>query len=129
MDTGAWRATDPWGCKESDKTAHMRMHTHTCTHTIKLKRHLFQQSLFVQEISNTLNASYRKQRGGSGGKQCGRPRFNPVGKIFWRRKWQPTPVLLPGKSQGQRSVVGYSQWDHKESDTTKRLHFTSLQRK
>ena len=33
--------------------------------------------------------------------QCGRPGFNPwVGKIHWRRKWQPTPVLLPGKSHG-----------------------------
>ena len=59
--------------------------------------------------------------------QCGRPRFNPwVGKILWRRKWQPTPVLLPGKSFGQRSMVGYSPRGHKESDTTERLHFTSL---
>ena len=31
----------------------------------------------------------------------------------WRRKWQSTPVLLPGKSHGQRSLVGYSQWGHK----------------
>ena len=45
-----------------------------------------------------------------------------VGKIQWRRKWQSTPVLLPGKSHGQRSLVGYSR---KESDTTERLHFTS----
>ena len=60
--------------------------------------------------------------------QCRRPRFNPwVGKILWRRKWQPTPVLLPGKSHGQRSMVGYSPWGRKESDTTERLHFTSLQ--
>ena len=43
--------------------------------------------------------------------QCGRPGFNPwVGKIPWRRKWQSTPVLLPGKSHGQRSLVGYSPW-------------------
>ena len=40
----------------------------------------------------------------------------------WRRKWQPTPVLLPGKSHGQRSLVGYSPWGRKESDTTERLH-------
>ena len=33
-----------------------------------------------------------------------------VGKIPWRRKWQPTPVLLPGKSHGQRNLVGYSPW-------------------
>ena len=34
----------------------------------------------------------------------------------------PTPVLLPGKSHGQRSLVGYSPWGRKESDTTERLH-------
>ena len=33
-----------------------------------------------------------------------------VGKILWRRKWQSTPVFLPGKSHGQRSLVGYSPW-------------------
>ena len=38
-------------------------------------------------------------------------------------KWQPTPVLLPGKSHGQRSIVGYSPWGCKESHTTERLHF------
>ena len=48
--------------------------------------------------------------------QCGRPGFHPwVRKIPWRRKWQSTPVLLPGKSHGQRSLVGYSPWGHKES--------------
>ena len=46
--------------------------------------------------------------------QCGRPGFDPwVRKIPWRRKWQSTPVLLPGKSHGQRSLVGYSPWGHK----------------
>ena len=45
--------------------------------------------------------------------------FDPwVGKIPWRRKWQPTPVLLPGKSHGQRSLVDYISWGRKESDTT-----------
>ena len=37
--------------------------------------------------------------------------------------WHPTPVLLPGKSHGRRSLVGCSPWGHKESDTTERLHF------
>ena len=56
--------------------------------------------------------------------QCGRPKFNPwVGKISWRRKWQPTPVFLLGKFRGQRSRVGYSPWGRKESDTTEQLHF------
>ena len=55
--------------------------------------------------------------------QFGRPGFDPcIGKIPWRRKWQPTPVLLPGKSHGQRILVGYSPWGRKELDTTERLH-------
>ena len=50
---------------------------------------------------------------------AGRPGFNPwVRKILWRRKWQPTPVLLPGKSHEQRSMVGYSPLGRKEVDTT-----------
>ena len=49
-------------------------------------------------------------------KTCG---FHPwVGKTAWRRAWQPTPVFLPGESQGQRSVAGYSPWGCKESDMT-----------
>ena len=46
--------------------------------------------------------------------QCRRHRFNPwVGKIPWRRAWQPTLVFLIGKSPGQRSLLGYSPWGHK----------------
>ena len=52
-----------------------------------------------------------------------RPRFNPwVGKITWRRKWQPSPVFLPGESHGRRSLVGYSPQGRKESDMTERLN-------
>ena len=43
--------------------------------------------------------------------------------MHWRRKWQPTPVFLPGDSQGQRSLVGYHLWGYTESDTTERLQF------
>ena len=56
--------------------------------------------------------------------QSGRPGFDPwVGKIPWRRKWQPTPLFLPGKSHGQRILAGCSPWGHKELDTTERLHY------
>ena len=41
----------------------------------------------------------------------------------WRRQWHPTPVLLPGKSHGWRSLVDCSPWGHEESDTPERLHF------
>ena len=51
--------------------------------------------------------------------QCRRHVFDPwFGKIFWRMKWQPTPVFLPGKSYGQRSLAGYSLWGCKKSVTT-----------
>ena len=60
---------------------------------------------------------------GSAGKkftcQCRRRRSDSwVRKIPWRRKWQFTPVFLPGKFHGQRSLAGCSPWGHKESDTT-----------
>ena len=45
----------------------------------------------------------------------------PACQCRWRRKWQPTPVLLPGISHGWRSLVGYNPWGHKESDTTEQL--------
>ena len=43
--------------------------------------------------------------------------------FLWRRQRHPTPVLLPGKSHGWRSLVGCSPWGHEESDTTEQLHF------
>ena len=43
--------------------------------------------------------------------------------LIWRRRWHPTPVLLPGKSHGWRSLVGCSPWGLEESDTTEQLHF------
>ena len=46
-----------------------------------------------------------------------------TGVSFRRRQWQPTPVLLLGKSHGQKSLVGCSPWGRQESDTTERLHF------
>ena len=46
------------------------------------------------------------------------------GRFPWRRKWQPTPIFLPGKSHGQRKLAGYSPWGRKESDTAERLYFT-----
>ena len=50
-------------------------------------------------------------------RRCKGCSFNPwVGKIRWRRKWQPTPAFLPGKFHGQRSLAGYSLWGHKQSD-------------
>ena len=55
-------------------------------------------------------------------RRCRRCGFNPwAGKILWNRKWQPTTVFLPGKSHGQRSLVGYSPCGCQESGMTERL--------
>ena len=57
----------------------------------------------------------------------GRSNFSILGNLYTvlhkniRRKWQPTPVFLPGEFHGQRTLVGYSSWGHKESYTTERL--------
>ena len=57
--------------------------------------------------------------------QCKRPRFDPwVGKISWRRAWQPTPVFLPGELHGQNSLVGCSPQGRKELDMIERLTLT-----
>ena len=59
--------------------------------------------------------------------QCGRPGFDPwVRKIHWSRKWQPTPKDLPGEFCGQKSLMGYSPWDRKESDKTELLTLSFL---
>ena len=48
-----------------------------------------------------------------------RGEFDPlIVKIPWKRKWQPTPVFLPGKFHGRGSLGGYSPWGRKELDTT-----------
>ena len=60
--------------------------------------------------------------------QCKRCRFYPqVRKISWRRKWQPILLFLPGKSLGQRSLVGYRPWIQKEPDMTERVNTTTCQ--
>ena len=46
----------------------------------------------------------------------------PGSGISWRRKWQPTPVFLPGELHCQRSLVGYTPWGHKGSDMTEQTH-------
>ena len=79
---------------------------------------------FIQPITHCVYpGNFLDFPGGSSGKelacQCRRPkslRFDPcMGKIPWRRAWQPPPVFLPGESHGQKSLVGYSPWSHKDT--------------
>ena len=92
MDRGTWRAT---------------------VHGVAKSRTL---------LSNYAQHSTGSTSGNESTCQCRRHKrcsFDPwIGKVIWRRKWQPTPISLPGKSHGQRSLVGYSPWGHKESDST-----------
>ena len=50
-------------------------------------------------------------------------KYHILRHIYWRKCWHPTPVLLPGKPHGWRSLVDYSPWGRKELDMTERLHF------
>ena len=55
-------------------------------------------------------------------RRCRRRGFNPwVGKIPWRKKWQPSPVFFLGESHGQRSWEGHNPWGDEEPDTTEQL--------
>ena len=75
---------------------------------VKQSYHIMQASKVVLVVKNS--CLFRRHR------------LNPrVGKIPWRRTWQPTPVFLLGESHGQRCLVGYSPWGCKESDTTEQL--------
>ena len=70
-------------------------------------------------------ASYvRSEKGFPGGiRRCKKHGFDPwIRKILWSRKWQPTLVFLPGEFHGRRSLVGYSPWGIKESDTAEHTH-------
>ena len=90
---------------------------------LSIRIHQLMESEHISEAS-------RVHSGKESACQCvGRIRcvFDPwMGKILWRRKWQPIPVFLPGASHGQRSLVGYSPWGHKESDTAEATEYTGV---
>ena len=95
-----------------------------------LGQRAFQTTLPCHHLGSSHEHGMGLPRGLSGSRvhlQCRRDRrcgFDPwVGKIPWRRAWQPTPVFLSGESHGQRSLVGYSPWSHKP-DTTKAMEHT-----
>ena len=77
---------------------YIHTHTHTYYLEISISYAIFKVSPWC--LSGKKNAC-----------QCRRQSFNPwVRKIPWSRQWQPTPVFLPGKSYGQRSLAGYRPW-------------------
>ena len=78
--------------------------------------------VFLNSNSRYNSITGKRHSGTESASQCGRCKrrgFSPwIGKIPWSKKWQPTPVFLPGKFHGQRNLEGYSLWGLKESDTT-----------
>ena len=96
----AWQSTPIFLPGESHEQSQTWLRTHTCC----------------------LPGSTSGKESASQGKKSKRHGFNSwIGKIPWRRKWQPTPIFLPAKSQGEKSLEGYSPKGHKESDLTEQL--------
>ena len=118
-------------CLLSAFTSHLMLTRLVETHFLHLKGIQIQiygttanmTSLSIQIYSSFLKLNLKLVFSGKeSAYQCKRHkgcRFDPwVGKIPWRRAWQLTPVFLPRESHGQRSLVGYSPLDHKQSDMT-----------
>ena len=82
-------------------------------------------ALLSEKVGNAQQGFSAGASGGEPACQCRRRKrlgFSPwVGKIPWRRKWQPTPVFLPGESHGQGSLASCSLWGRKELDTTQAI--------
>ena len=120
LDKGGWRG--PWGHKDLDTTKQLSTHTPLLILSLTISEP--PSLVYFSSSAFNITAHISGFLAGSSCLQCRRPGFDPWdGKIPWRRKWQPTPVHLPGKSHGRRSLVGYSPWGRKESDTTEQLHF------
>ena len=104
MDRGAWQATVHGISKESDMTERLSLSLYIwkILSTPKILK-------LIQGLPWWLCGKKKKKK--KTNCQCRRPGFDPwVRKIPWRRKWQPSPVFLSGKSHGQRILVGYSPW-------------------
>ena len=92
--------------EEADRSCFMRFNERSCLLKIKVQREPASADIEVAAVFQKIQ-------------------LRQLMKAFTlNRKWPSTPGLLPGKSHGQRSLVGYSPWGRKESDTTERLHFT-----
>ena len=95
-------------CFLQDGSSYKRRHLHGTCHRADGR------ILFRDYCTSGLPGWLRGKESACQCRRCTRPGSNPwVGKIPWRKKWQPTPVCLPGKSHGQRSLVGYYPRGHK----------------
>ena len=90
----------------------------------------FLEAVWWRQKREEFMMTFPFQRGRGGGQKMVRISHLELvtkSRLIWRRKWQATPVSLPGKSHGQRSLVVYSPWGRKELDTTEQLTFTFSQ--
>ena len=102
-------------CPSTDEWVKKLWYIYTMEHYSALKRNAFESVLMKWMSLQPIIQSEVSQKEES--------KYHTLTHTSWRRQWHPTPVLLPGKSHGQRSLVGYSPWGRQELDTTERLHF------
>ena len=88
--------------------------------------YLYSNTIYILNFPGGSDGKASAYNAGDLGSIPGSGRSSGEGSSSTLEKDQSTPVLLPGKSHGRRSLIGYSPWGHKESDMTERLHFTSL---
>ena len=113
-EPGRWQSmgSKSWHNRSNLARAHACVHTHTHTHT---HTYIF----FLRGFPGGFTTSKEPACQCRGRKRWG---FDPwVGKISWRKAWQPTPLFLPREPDGQRSLADCSPWGHKESDMTEWL--------
>ena len=111
MDRGAWWAAVQ--CVVKSRTRLKRFSTRTHTAPLSKREDLHRAVVLLKTCP----------RAPPGGQMRLSSKKLKSKAACWRRQWHPTPVLLPGESHEQRSLVGCSPWGREESDTTERLHF------
>ena len=120
------RVLPPWARELQERPQASRNTRRDPAHVRGLLRHYPQRHPSTNPVSQVRKGFPGGTRGKEPAYQCRRRKrcgFDPwVGKIPWKRAWKPTPVFLPGKSRGQRSLVSYSPRGGKESDATKHKH-------
>ena len=99
-----WTSLHNMNLSEGDTNSKRSMHPSVHSSTIYNSQGAFSMAQWVKNLPAM--------------QEIQEPRIGSLGQVPWRTEWQPTSVFLPGKSYGQRSLVGYSPKDHKDLDMT-----------
>ena len=108
-------------CPSTDEWIKKLWYIYTVEYYSAIKRNTLESVLMRQMNLEPFIQSEVSQK--EKDKHCILTHISGIQRNGQRRQWHPTPLLLPGKSCGQRSLVGCSPWGRQESDTTERLHF------